>query len=131
MALRILTALASIFVLVGIALRNTPECQKTIKARDAIEIAFATVPKSASPAHQAVFASDAFLSKNVRKEKTENGWSTTPAKGQDFEGYFVQFEFRNDKYEGTARFDVDSCGKIIDSEIGAWLTKPASDRSLK
>lgn len=131
MLLQILTALVSIVVLTGIALRNTPECRNTIDAKDAIEIAFAQVPKFTRGPHKHVFESEYFLSKHIRTDKMESGWFVVPLSGVELEGYFVQFNFKNDNYEGTARFDITSCSKIKDMETGAWLVKPVNDQILR
>lgn len=127
MVFRIVTAAASIFVLVGIAARNIPECRKVIDERAAIDIAITKMPKFTGGANKAVFESDAFASKHLQKDKTENGWSVSPYRNDNFDGYVARFDFNDGRYEGWAQYNVTKCGEIKLSLTGAWPMKPISE----
>lgn len=124
MAFKIFATLVTIFILASAAVRTQPECDETITTQRAIEIAISKIStRDSNLPKKSVFDSDEFLSGGTENTNSENGWIVSQYKDDYFDGYFVQFNFKNDKYGGLAHFNITKCGNVKSQQTGAWLIK--------
>lgn len=81
-------------------------------------------------AHSRAFNSNEYVNQKIISSKLERvGWIIRRPNDVRPRIYFVEFRYEDDDVFGLVRADVDLCGRVVETDQGAWLKRPVNSKA--